>query len=55
MPLTLCSDVGHITPHKDDRRLFFDPSIWQALFKSCHSRKTAREVFHGGGDETLTN
>ncbi|MCR8827199.1 HNH endonuclease [Photobacterium sp. TY 1-4] len=42
------TDVDHITPHKGDRRLFFDQSNWQSLCKSCHSRKTAREVFHGG-------
>ncbi|KEJ97419.1 5-methylcytosine-specific restriction enzyme A [Pseudosulfitobacter pseudonitzschiae] len=49
------TDVDHIIPHKGDRRLFFDRSNWQALCKSCHSRKTAREVFHRRGDGMLTN
>lgn len=43
------TEVDHKTPHRGDRELFFDRSNWQALCKSCHSRKTAREVFHGGG------
>jgi len=41
------TDVDHIMPHKGDRKLFWDRSNWQALCHSCHSRKTAREVFHG--------
>lgn len=43
------TEVDHIEPHKGDRAKFFDRSNWQALCKSCHSRKTAREVFHQGG------
>lgn len=42
------TDVDHIEPHKGDRALFWDRSNWQALCHSCHSRKTAREVWHGG-------
>ncbi len=41
------TDVDHITPHKGDRKLFWDRSNWQALCHRCHSRKTALEVFHG--------
>lgn len=43
------TEVDHIVPHRGDRKVFFDRSNWQGLCKSCHSRKTAREVFHGGG------
>ena len=49
MPLILCSDADLSKPHTGDR------SNRQALCKACHSRKTAREVFHRGGDGTLTN
>lgn len=42
------SEVDHITPHRGDARLMWDRSNWQALCKPCHSRKTAREVWHGG-------
>lgn len=42
-------EVDHIIPHKGCRQLFFDRSNWQSLCKSCHSRKTAGEVFHGKG------
>ena len=38
-------DVDHIRPHRGDARLMWDQTNWQALCKSCHSRKTAREVF----------
>lgn len=40
------TDVDHIVPHKGDRALFWRRSNWQALCHRCHSRKTAREVFH---------
>ncbi|MFV1442194.1 MULTISPECIES: HNH endonuclease signature motif containing protein [unclassified Phaeobacter] len=43
------TDVDHIEPHKGDRKLFWDRKNWQSLCHRCHSRKTAREVFHGGG------
>ncbi len=38
--------VDHIIPHKGDQRLFWDRDNWQALAKSCHDRKTARERTH---------
>ncbi len=47
----LATDLDHIVPHKGDRKLFFDESNWQALCKSCHSRKTAAED-GGFGNET---
>lgn len=42
-------EVDHIRRHKGDRTLFWDRTNWQPLCKRCHSRKTAREVFHGAG------
>ncbi|MGR3452891.1 HNH endonuclease signature motif containing protein [Pseudooceanicola sp.] len=42
------TDVDHKVPHKGDRTLFWDPENWQSLCHRCHSRKTAREVFHQG-------
>ena len=40
------TDVDHVIPHKGDTQLMWDKSNWQALCHPCHSRKTAREVFH---------
>lgn len=39
----LATDVDHITPHKGDSILFWDPRNWQSLCHSCHSHKTAAE------------
>jgi 5-methylcytosine-specific restriction protein A len=36
-------EVDHIIPHKGDMELFWDQDNWQALCKSCHSTKTAKE------------
>lgn len=44
------SEVDHIVPHRGDARLMWDRKNWQSLCKRCHSRKTAREVWHGGRD-----
>lgn len=44
------TDVDHIEPHRGDLALFRDRGNWRALCKSCHSRKTAREVWHGSRD-----
>ncbi|NVK56669.1 MAG: HNH endonuclease [Alteromonadaceae bacterium] len=41
------TDVDHIKPHRGDRAIFFDQGNLQSLCKSCHSRKTAGETFHG--------
>lgn len=35
--------VDHITPHRGNPALFFDPDNLQSLCKSCHDSKTARE------------
>ena len=35
--------VDHITPHRGDERLFWNPDNHQAMSKRCHDRKTARE------------
>lgn len=40
------TDVDHIKPHRGDRIIFWDRRNWQSLCHRCHSRKTAREVFH---------
>lgn len=37
-------EVDHIKPHRGDPALFWDETNWQALCKTCHSRKTMREV-----------
>jgi len=36
------TDVDHIIPHRGDEALFWQVSNWQALCRSCHSRKTGR-------------
>lgn len=41
------TEVDHIERHEGDSGKFWDRSNWQALCHSCHSRKTAREVFAG--------
>lgn len=35
--------TDHIVPHKGDMAAFWDRTNWQALCKSCHDRKTAKE------------
>jgi len=42
--ITIATDVDHITPHRNNAKLFFDRSNLQSLCKACHSAKTAREV-----------
>ncbi len=43
------TQVDHITPHKGDLKLFWHRKNWQPLCQTCHSRKTAHEVFHPNG------
>ncbi|MCY8380123.1 HNH endonuclease signature motif containing protein [Bacillus haynesii] len=45
--------VDHITPHKGDKKLFWDSSNWQPLCAPCHNRKTAKED-GGFGNRTST-
>ena len=35
--------VDHVTPHRGDKKLFWDESNWQALCKRCHDKKTMTE------------
>lgn len=42
--ITEATEVDHITPHRNNAKLFFDRLNLQSLCKSCHSAKTAREV-----------
>jgi 5-methylcytosine-specific restriction protein A len=41
--LSPSTEVDHIKPHGGDRKLFWNKNNWQALCKSCHSKKTAEE------------
>jgi 5-methylcytosine-specific restriction endonuclease McrA len=43
----LIDDVDHIVPHKGDEDLYFRRSNLQGLCKSCHGKKTGRELFRG--------
>ena len=45
--VTAAAEVDHVVPHRGDRRRFWDRSNWQSLCRTCHSRKTAGEVWHG--------
>ena len=41
----LATDVDHIVDHKGDWAVFCDRSNLESLCHSCHSRKTAREMY----------
>lgn len=41
--VTAAQVVDHVQPHKGDPVLFWSVTNHQALCKSCHDRKTARE------------
>lgn len=45
---TPATDVDHVDAHRGDRAKFFDINNLQSLCHSCHSRKTATEVFGKG-------
>ena len=38
---TAAAVVDHVTPHRGDMELFWDPDNWQPLCTTCHGRKTA--------------
>ena len=42
---TPATDVDHVIPHRGNEQLFYSGRL-QSLCHSCHSSKTAREVFH---------
>jgi len=42
---TWATDVDHIVDHKGSWALFSDPGNLESLCHSCHSRKTARELW----------
>jgi 5-methylcytosine-specific restriction protein A len=44
--LTQANVVDHIKDHRGDQRLFWDANNHQALCKSCHDAKTARDVLN---------
>lgn len=51
-PPTRAEVVDHIIPHRGDMKLFWQRSNWQAMSKSCHDAKTAKEdggFGRGGG------
>jgi len=52
--LTAATEVDHVTPHRGDRNLFYEPSNFQSLCKPCHSRKTAKED-GGFGNQSMTS
>lgn len=39
------TDVDHIVDHKGNWEIFCDPGNLESLCHSCHSRKTARELW----------
>jgi len=43
--------VHHITPHKGDLELFFEPDNLQSVCWACHSGPIQREEIHGFSTE----
>lgn len=40
--ITEATIVDHITPHRGNQELFWNPENWQSLCAACHNRKTAK-------------
>jgi 5-methylcytosine-specific restriction protein A len=36
--------VDHHVPHRGDEALFWDKNNWRAMARSCHDKKTSREL-----------
>lgn len=39
------TDVDHVVDHKGDWKIFTDPDNLESLCHSCHSRKTAKQLW----------
>lgn len=49
--ITVATVVDHITPHKGDKNLFWDPENWQPLCATHHSAAKQREEHAGAPRE----
>ena len=49
---TRATDVDHIVDHKGNWDMFCDPNNLESLCHSCHSRKTARELWQNRAGNT---
>lgn len=47
------TDVDHIRDHKGNWAVFTDPANLESLCHSCHSRKTARELWQNRREKRL--
>lgn len=43
------TDVDHITPHRGDKKLFWDQTNWQTLCNTCHGYKSGGEHIAASG------
>ncbi len=40
LKITQATVVDHITPHRGNKKLFWDKTNWQSMSKACHDKKT---------------